>query len=124
MRQGVGLAVAYALAIQLLAAATLPMAAGGLPTADVVGMGLCVGDAAGGAGDDGSHKHRHPSGLPCHFMSGCVSAACGSDGAAAPFVGALDVPLQLADLDLQPWSGTGASDATYQPGNARAPPLS
>lgn len=114
----------YAIAIQLLAATAFPAAANGLPAADSLGMGLCVGDAAGGSGEGGNHKHRHPAGLPCHLMSGCVSAACGTDAALGPVAGALDVPLRLVDLDLQPWSGSGGSGATYQPGNARAPPVS
>jgi hypothetical protein len=122
--RGLGLAVAYALAIQLLAAAAFPMAALGWSAPDAVGVGLCVGDAAGGPGDDGrGHSHRHPAGLPCHFLSGCVSAACGSDNASAPVLGALDVPLRLVDFDFRLWSVFAASDATYRPANARAPPL-
>lgn len=129
-RRVLGIALAYALALQSLAAfasGAMAMRADGAfdPRA-----WLCA-NLANPAADrqvdqrPGQDQDRHdPAGLACHFMAGCVSSACSMVGTVATSAEAGLHPAAIAHAlfiahDIDPTDGN-----RYRPANARAPPLS
>ena len=130
-RRALGVALAYALALQSLAAI-----ASGVMAMDAGGgfdprAWLCANLANPAAdrqidqrpGQD--QDRRDPAGLACHFMAGCVSSACSIDGGmAATSAEAIPYPAAITSA-LFSVHGVGPTDSNrYRPANARAPPLS
>jgi hypothetical protein len=129
-RRLVGIALAYAVALQSLAAITTgAMAAAGDGMFDPR-AGLCANLANPSASRRidvrlvPDYERREIPGAACHFMAGCVSPACSMDGAAAHAAAPISFRIAPVRADYPRRIAADGAASNYQSANARAPPFS